>query len=175
MTESTASTIAPALPTPVDLGEILEQVWRSFLDGEIIATTGGAAVPSVGFGDDPTPPMVASVSIGGGWTGHLMIMTGGACASEIAANMFQMDEGDVSTAEVADALGEIANMVGGSVKGMIGVPATLSLPQVVLDASALINPDARTVVTVCARWNGHPLEVSLWERSRGSSDTGKEV
>lgn len=169
MTELMSQVAAPVLPTSVDLGEILEQVWTSFLDGEITAMPGEAG----GIGTDGDQAMVASVSISGDWTGHLMIMAGNACAGEIAAAMFQMDAGEVATAEVADALGEIANMIGGGVKGMIGVPAALSLPQVVLDASALVNPDAHKVVSVSAQWNGYPLEVSLWERSRGAGDAGK--
>lgn len=156
---------AGSLPSPADLGEILGEVWSSFLDGDITALTGMGVD---GIGDATDPAMVASVSISGAWTGHLMIMAGSACAGEIAADMFQLAAGEVSTAEVADALGEIANMVGGSVKGMVGAPAALSLPQVVLDASALVNPDAHKVVSVRAQWHGHLLEVSLWERSGGT-------
>lgn len=152
-------TISPVLPSSMELGEIVEQVWSSFLDGEIVALSGG---DDRAAGEEQ---MVASVSISGEWTGHLMIVTGRDCAQQIAGSMFQMDTVDISTAEVADALGEIANMVGGSVKGMVGVAATLSLPQVVLDASALVNPDAHKLVSVSAQWNGLPLEVSLWERS----------
>lgn len=153
------NTISPVLPSSMELGEIVEQVWSSFLDGEIIAMPGD----DVSAARDQQ--MVASVSISGEWTGHLMIVAGKECAQLIASNMFQMEPGEISTAEVADALGEIANMVGGSVKGMVGVAAALSLPQVVLDASALVNPDARKMVSVSAQWNGQPVEISLWERS----------
>ncbi|MEO7125785.1 MAG: chemotaxis protein CheX [Nakamurella sp.] len=162
-------TISPALPSSVELGEIVEQVWSSFLDGEIISMPGEDAPPA------HNQQMVASVSISGDWTGHLMIVTGKDCAELIASNMFQMEPDEISTAEVADAIGEIANMVGGSVKGMVGVAAALSLPQVVLDASALVNLDARKVVSVSAQWNGHPVEISLWERSTvGRSETARK-
>lgn len=153
------NTISPVLPSSMELGEIVEQVWSSFLDGEIIAMPGDGADAA------RDQQMVASVSISGEWTGHLMIVTGTECARRIAGGMFQLEPEEISTAEVADALGEIANMVGGSVKGMIGVAAMLSLPQVVLDASALVNPDARKLVQVLAQWNGQPVEISLWERS----------
>ncbi len=186
--------IDPVLPTPAELGEIVGEVWSSFIDGDIVAMSGaamsgaamsGAAVPGAAMsgaamsgeragnpggdrGDHAAgPAMVASVSISGGWAGHLMIVAGHDCARKIAANLFQLADDDVSTAEIADALGEIANIVGGSVKSMVGMAATLSLPQVVLDASALVNPDAREVVTVHALWNGQPVDVSLWERCRG--------
>lgn len=159
----TTETISPVLPDATELGEIVEQVWSSFLDGEIVALPGDGSDAMTGT------RMVASVSISGEWTGHLMIIAGTECAKAIAGSMFQMEPDEISTAEVADALGEIANMVGGSVKGMVGVAAALSLPQVVLDASALVNPDAQKLVCVNALWNGRPLEVSLWERSSATS------
>lgn len=159
-------TISPALPSSMELGEIVEQVWTSFLDGEIIAMPGGEDEIST------EGSMVASVSISGEWTGHLMIVAGSECARRIASSMFQMEPDEISTAEIADALGEIANMVGGSVKGMVGVSAALSLPQVVLDASVLVNPDAHKLVSVAAQWSGHPVEISLWERSTEGRPAG---
>lgn len=159
----TTETISPALPDSTELGEIVEQVWSSFLDGEFIALPGSDAPAATGN------QMVASVSISGDWTGHLTVVAGADCAQAIASSMFQLEPEEISTAEVADALGEIANMVGGSVKGMVGVAATLSLPQVVLDASALVNPDAQKLVSTFALWNGQPLEFSLWERSASAS------
>lgn len=158
-------TISPTLPSDQELGEIVEQVWSSFLDGEVVAIPGmeGEAEPG---------QMLASVSIGGDWSGHLIIVASTECAYQIAGSMFQMETGELSTNEVADALGEIANMVGGSVKGMVGVAATLSLPQVVLDASALVSPDAHKIVSVLAMWNGQPVQVSLWERHRDGDVMG---
>ena len=76
----------------------------------------------------------------------------------------------MDTSAQPDALGEIANMVGGGIKGMVAAHAALSLPQVVLDAAALVSPDARRRVTVQANWKGELLEFSLWERQ--PDDTG---
>jgi chemotaxis protein CheX len=153
------NTISPALPSSLELGEIVEQGWSSFVGGEIVTMPGEDQVTA------RDQQMVASVSISGDWTGHLMIVTGRDTAHLVAGDMFQMEPDEIATAEVADALGELANMVGGSVKGMLGVPAALSLPQVVLDASALVNPDAGKLVCVLAHWNGRPVEISLWERT----------
>lgn len=159
------ATISPILPSDQELGEIVEQVWSSFLDGEVVAIPGME-------GESEPGQMLASVSIGGDWSGHLIIVASTECAYQIAGSMFQMGTDELSTTEVADALGEIANMVGGSVKGMVGVAATLSLPQVVLDASALVSPDAHKIVSVLAMWNGQPVQVSLWERHRDGDTIG---
>jgi chemotaxis protein CheX len=154
---TTIEEIIPFLPSQEELAELVEEVWRSYLDDEIVM---GLEPPA----DPDRTLMVAWVSITGEWTGHLQVLTTPAGAQGIAAAMFQLDPAEVSPDEVADAFGEIANMVGGGVKGMVGVHTALSLPQVVLDSRALISPEAHQHSSVQAVWRGEPLEFSLWER-----------
>jgi chemotaxis protein CheX len=151
------------LPSAPELAEIVDQVWASFLDGELVP------LPEPDVSRPYGGCLVAWVSIGGDWTGHLSVVCSNAAARAIATDMFQLDDSEVTTAEVADALGEIANMVGGSVKGMVGANAVLSLPQVVLDAAALVSPETCRLVTVQAQWKDELLEFSLWERQPGNS------
>lgn len=147
------------LPNESELREVVEQVWSSFLDDALVPEL------TVSSADrHHSDRIVAWVSISGEWTGHLLVTTSAVGARAIAAGMFQLEPNEVDTAEIADALGEIANMIGGTVKGVVGAGAALSLPQVVLDAAALISLNALERVTVCARWKGELLEVSLWER-----------
>ena len=58
-------------------------------------------------------------------------------AERLACVMFQVDE--ASPEEVRDLLGEMANLVGGNIKGMLPGPSRLSLPVVAppVDHSAL--------------------------------------
>lgn len=152
------STTATNLPSSSDLTELVEQVWASFLDGDITPTEPPADVVIDG-------KVLAWVSISSDqWTGHLTVTTTLDGARDVAAGMFQIPANDVTTSELADALGEIANMVGGNVKSMLQGAATLSLPQVVLDAASLVSPDADKLVTAHAQWAEHPVAVSLWER-----------
>lgn len=160
------NTLAPILPSSLELGEIVEQVWESFLGGGVVAASGDSKNAAV---DDQ---MVAWVAISGDWTGHMKVVTSRECAYQIAAEMFMMESDQVDITEVADALGEIANMVGGSIKSMVGVACTLSLPQVVLDASALISPDSQVIVGIAAEWKGHAIDFSLWERTDSASVNG---
>jgi chemotaxis protein CheX len=150
-------TNVPVLPSSEELAELVEEVWRSFLDDEIVVEHAPPA-------EKAARRLVAWVSITGDWTGHVEVLTTPEGAEGIAASMFQTPAAELAPAEVADAFGEIANMVGGGVKGMVGVQTALSLPQVVLDAAALVSPEAEPYLTVYATWRGQPLEVSLWER-----------
>jgi len=162
----TIEATTPCLPSHDELAELVEDVWRSFLDDEIVV---GLEAP-----DDPDRTlMVAWVSITGEWTGHLQVLTTRVGAEGIASAMFQMEPGEVSSEEVADAFGEIANMVGGGVKGMVGVHTALSLPQVVLDSRALISPEAHQHSSIRAIWRGEPLEFSLWERGEKNEKTNQ--
>ena len=162
----TIEAITPLLPSQEELAELVEDVWRSFLDDEIVV---GLESPD----DSDRTLMVAWVSITGEWTGHLQVLTTPAGAQGIASAMFQMEPAEVSPDEVADAFGEIANMVGGGVKGMVGVHTALSLPQVVLDARALISPEAHQHSSIHAVWRGEPLEFSLWERGPKNEKTNQ--
>jgi len=162
----TIEATTPCLPSHEELAELVEDVWRSFLDDEIVV---GLDAP-----DDPDRTlMIAWVSITGEWTGHLQVLTTRVGAEGIASAMFQMEPGEVSSEEVADAFGEIANMVGGGVKGMVGVHTALSLPQVVLDSRALISPEAHQHSSIRAIWRGEPLEFSLWERGEKNEKTNQ--
>lgn len=152
------TTSTTTLPTAAELHEIAAEVWSSFLDDALVEALPAADVP------DPDR-VIGWVSISGDWRGHLYVTTTSAGAQQIAATMFQMDGNEIGQAEIADAIGEIANVVGGSVKGMVGADAVLSLPQVVLNTGALLSPDAHQRVRVCGRWRGEPVEFALWERN----------
>lgn len=152
------SEMTVVLPTASELAEMVEQVWSSFLDDQLVP------MPEPDLTHSYEGHLIAWVSISGDWTGHLLVVCSGAAARAIATDMFQMEQDEVTTTEVADALGEIANMVGGSIKGMVAAHAALSLPQVVLDAAALVSPDAQRRVTMQGNWKGELLEFSLWER-----------
>ncbi len=60
--------------------------------------------------------------------------------------------------DVADAFGEIANVVGGNVKAALPGPSGLSLPDVG-DAPTVRNPADQCRVDVL--WRGEPLSISV--------------
>jgi chemotaxis protein CheX len=73
-------------------------------------------------------------------------------AKVIAEVMFAAERGSLSDLDIEDALGEIANMIGGNLKGMLGDEADLTLP-VVLDARRSPwmdrQDDVRTTIDCC--------------------------
>ncbi|HEY5049299.1 MAG TPA: chemotaxis protein CheX [Acidothermaceae bacterium] len=144
------------IPSADDLEVITREVWTSFLDGD---PSGLIAAP----GDMPADRITGCVYLSGAYTGSIMLQCSPPAARDAAAALFSMAPAAVTQAEVVDALGEIANMVGGNVKSMLPGPSTLSLPSVV--QGQLSVPGARIVREVQLSWRDEPLFVSLWQRA----------
>jgi CheY-specific phosphatase CheX len=78
--------------------------------------------------DDST--VVGFVEIDGPWRGRVTVSCSEQLATTITAQMFEMDPAETTKAELVDAMGEIANMIGGNVKALLPGPSKLSLPLV---------------------------------------------
>ncbi|HEY3736433.1 MAG TPA: chemotaxis protein CheX [Jatrophihabitans sp.] len=142
------------VPSAQDLTAIAELVWASYVDGDIVVDESGPILDSA---------FIATVAIGGEWNGHVLIGTNSVAARRIAAQMFAMEDDEVSDAEIGDALGEMANIVGGNVKALMPEPSVLSLPQVALETRAIYMPGAVQKTQVDLRWEGAPVHISVWE------------
>jgi chemotaxis protein CheX len=144
------------IPSADDLEVITREVWTSFLDGDPAGLVAG--------GDPPTGEQITGcVHLSGAYTGSIMLQCSPPAARDAAAALFSIAPGDVTQVEVVDAIGEIANMVGGNVKSMLPGPSLLSLPMVV--QGVLSVPGAQVVRTVQLIWRAEPLTVSLWQQA----------
>ncbi|MCW8130131.1 MAG: chemotaxis protein CheX [Planctomycetota bacterium] len=79
--------------------------------------------------------VVACVQIGGTWNGAVVLEFTEPLAKRIAALMFGSPSNDATPAEICDAAGELANMIGGALKTRVPEPAQLSLPAVTQGAN----------------------------------------
>ena len=101
--------------------------------------------------------------LSGAYIGAIMLQCSPPAARDAAAALFSVSPDDVTQAEVVDAMGEIANMVGGNVKSMLPGPSTLSLPSVIQGRLSL--PGSQVVREVTLAWHAQPLTVSLWRQA----------
>lgn len=74
--------------------------------------------------------VTALVTISGAWTGAVLVKASLATALQTGAIMFASAPDDTSDDDVRDAMGEIANMIGGSLKDRVGPGHALSIPSV---------------------------------------------
>ena len=105
----------------------------------------------------------------------VQVVTSRAFAEQAAAAVFQLPPADLDDELIADALGELANVVGGAVKALLGVDAALSLPMVTLDASTTHLPGAEVTQCVNLGDNQDTVIVRIWQGrpATGTDTTGK--
>ena len=145
------------IPSADDLEVITREVWTSFLDGDPCGL--------VQAGTDATgaDAVTGCVHLSGAYVGSIMLRCSPDAARDAAAALFSIQPADVTQTEVVDAIGELANMVGGNVKSMLPGPSALSLPAVVQGSLAV--PGAQVVREVALAWRGESLVVSLWQQA----------
>ena len=130
---------------------IAQEAWISLVGEEEVLVPLPAELP---------PVTVSSwVDVVGPWTGSVVLTTGPATAEELTrALLGPACPPVVDEEEVADAFGEIANVVGGNVKAALPGPSGLSLPQVG-EAPEVRNP--ADLVRVDVLWRGEPVSISV--------------
>lgn len=144
----------PAAVDQATLAEIVTFVWQTLVGDEIEQ----GAPATVGAG------LSASISICGPWTATIVVAMGEELASRYAADLLGIDAGELTGEDVADAVGELVNVVGGNVKGLLDDDgaSTLSLPIVTETAPTV----AGGQLTVSAGFDvgGLPMSWEIHER-----------
>lgn len=119
------------------------------------------------LGEPPAPPsddrltVCASVQVSGAWTGSVLVSCSEAFAGYAAARMFQSTVEDLGPEDLSDALGEIANMIGGSVKSLMPEPSALSLPLVTFGSTRQVVPGGTLVQEMHRLCGDEPFHVSV--------------
>lgn len=129
-------TLLDAVPTPFvpdslheDLLAVTAEVWTAFLGDDALLPSEDETTVPTGF--------AASVTVTGGWEGHVILALTSADAEHVTRAMLGLDEAEECTeTDVADAVGELVNMIGGNVKSLLPGPSQLSLPLVAAGAFA---------------------------------------
>lgn len=134
---------------------IAEEVFTAMVDGEP-----GLLLPGFESVEMAADATYAWVDVHGEHPGRVMVATEHETAMMLTRALLGMGEGEeVSDADFVDAVGEIANVVGGNVKALVPDPGPLTLPEVSplapVDGAFLLH-DTQLL------WKGRPLVISLW-------------
>ena len=135
------------------LVDIVTFVWQTFVDDDLQPTAPDHA---------PTG-MCSTIAIGGAWTATLVVTVELELARSFAGSLLMTGLDELTDDDVTDALGELANVVGGNVKGLVDdETATLSLPAVSTGAPSITGGQQ----TVCATFlaGGRRMTWQLFER-----------
>ncbi len=145
--------------TPGELFEILETIWSTQLGFELDDDEQSANVPA----DSQEDLMTGIVQISGGFAGAVHLICARSVVRAAAARMFSMPEGDLGDEDLRDALGELANMVGGNLKTLLPGSEFISLPTVIEGSNYdVARLDSDVVVRIEASYEGKPLRVVLF-------------
>ncbi|HEY4410234.1 MAG TPA: chemotaxis protein CheX [Acidimicrobiia bacterium] len=151
-----------------ELTEITERVWSSLVEAPLLPREPGQPGPVPG-----ARTFTGCVQITGAWEGAVTVHCSEELARQLTAAMFMVDPADTTTEEVGDALGELANMVGGNVKALMPEPCRISLPAVADGMDYRLSvPGARPLTAVTWTCLGEPLMVRLLERRPAESASG---
>ncbi|MGY1694109.1 chemotaxis protein CheX [Geodermatophilus sp. SYSU D00814] len=149
-----ASDRPPAVVDLLDedtLLQITEQAWLALVGEDEVLVPLPAPLPA-----DTSSSWVEIV---GPWTGAVVLTCGRDTATELTRALLGEHAPAVLEAEdVDDALGELANVVGGNVKAVLPGPSVLGLPEVGATPPAGSDADTRRVAVL---WRGQPLTVSV--------------
>jgi chemotaxis protein CheX len=148
-------------PSYDDVQMVVDEVWSSFLGAEDPLLPSAPGELNVGWS--------AAVTISGEWHGMVSVELPTGLAEEVARRMLAIPESEPTTLDedIADAVGELVNMIGGNVKSLMPGPSALSLP-VVAAGRVARSSDAVEVCRLDASWAGTPLLVSVHVRKDAS-------
>ena len=148
-------TLADSIVTADQITGIAQDVWSSFLSMELAPVED---TPLTGR------TVTGCVHVSGEWQGSVFLQCSHSHAVAAAEAMFAADPGSLSADEVSDALGELANMVGGNIKSLLPAPSKLSVPSVAEGESYTVRvPGAVLVESVALTCAAGPVHISVWK------------
>ncbi|MFA6297749.1 MAG: chemotaxis protein CheX [Nocardioides sp.] len=146
-------------PGLTDLHAVVDEVWSSFLGHEeplLPALPDPASAGGITWS--------AATSVTGAWNGVVTVKIPDAVAHTATERMLGLVAGQALTTEdVADAVGELVNMIGGNVKSLMPGPSVLSLPLVARGTIASPS-DLAEVSCLDLTWAGAPLRITVLAR-----------
>jgi CheY-specific phosphatase CheX len=148
----------------VAIDGIVATVWESMLG---IGIAPDESIHALGHEPLGEHTYAGIVQISGAWDGAVAVQCSDHMARHAAQRMFSLEHGDVSVADLQDALGELTNMTGGNIKALLPEPCTLGLPVVVEGADYRLRlPGASVVRRATYRADGEVVVVTMLERVR---------
>lgn len=122
ITNHDESLIDTSLIDEATLSETVTFVWETFVGTEIHEG------PPADFDDVHS----AAISIGGPWTATIIVSMGHELVGRYTSALLEIAVDELATEDIRDALGELVNVVGGNIKGLLDDDgqSTLSLPVV---------------------------------------------
>lgn len=113
------------------------------------------------------------VQFTGSWEGAVVVDCTEVLARRVAAAMFGLDSAELGDVEVEDAIGEVANVVGGNVKTILPPQCQLSVPAVVVGGDYTLRlPKSEVVGMAVLESEAESVRFTLRKHETGASAGG---
>jgi chemotaxis protein CheX len=140
-----------------DIESITRTIWSTLFDLPLEPGHTGT------IGQEPS--VTSCVQIDGAWHGALVMTCPITLARTLTTQMFQAESAP-DLDDVRDALGELANMLGGNVKTLLPAPSQISLPAVAIGSDYQLSVVGTSeVARVSFSCDGQSLVITLLQRS----------
>ncbi|MCL2092433.1 MAG: chemotaxis protein CheX [Micrococcales bacterium] len=142
--------------------EIAQVVFAAMVDGDeglLVPRDDGDDSDDDGAGAGIADPVMSWVEVHGPYSGRTAVITGAETAHALVRALLGDGDAPVTDADLVDAFGEIANVVGGNVKALLPGQGTLGLPKVATSLPPTADP---LVLTLRLAWRGEPLDIAVW-------------
>jgi len=139
--------------------ELVSQVTQEIWSALLAADSDSPLLP----GDTHSNEVVARIHISGEWNGTVCLHCSNLAARHATSAMFGLPDDELTAADVQDAVGELVNVVGGNIKGLVEGHSELSLPEVTTEApAACVLGHLELAQEVRFSWLAEPVVVSVW-------------
>ncbi len=147
------------IPSDRDIYDLVSMIWSTTLGMEV------SEQPPEREGAWMEASVEAQIHITGTWRGVVVLHASRLIAARAAHHMLNLGRRNPTPEDIQDVFGEIANMTGGNIKGLIcDADARLSLPSVVLGRDYAVRvPRTQQLRKVTLSCEGEPLVVALLE------------
>lgn len=144
-----------------DVVQIIQEVWTSMLSVDVEPTTS--------YPQQADQEITGSVGVTGATDCLISMEMGADGGRRFTAIMFGLDDADCSDDDIADAVGELTNMVGGNIKSLLPEPSSLSLPVVAQGKSLTLRvPGGKPLLESSFNADVFPMHLTVWNRPQRS-------
>ena len=140
--------------TSETLVEMTQEIWT------VLLSDAGELVP----GGVDEGEVSATISLSGAWNGTACLTCSRTAARHAARLMFDLPDEELTAAEISDALGELINVVGGNIKGILPGPTDLSLPTL-HEEPFRVPGHLELAYKILFTWLDEPVVVTVWTDS----------
>jgi chemotaxis protein CheX len=154
-----------------EICQITQTIWSSVLGLETertdrrVEAEAGADRSARPFDTHHEPFLTGCVSITGAWDGAITLDCSATLARKLAAIMMRQDPEKTTSDDIADALGELTNILGGNVKRLLPGPSKLTLPAVAEGRDYHVKiAGSQLLSEITFSCEGEPMRVTLLQR-----------